>query len=205
MRLIRVKIGIFCLRCDIALLKKTKIYFAKHCEFHRWEVSCIKIYIYVWQTNLFFPLLVVSLAVFTGYMKTGTEIPISETGLFGSQLPRAAAGEASGTPPASQTHAREARSECCNKIKTFPSQPCTPLIKRVAKRSVLLCHPLSKINTQIFVKWPVYEVFFLKEKSCFYPPPTEEYSFVIKPLGKQLCPCCEHPKSKRTLINPKIL
>lgn len=85
-------------------------------------------------TNKFvFPLLVVSLAACTGYRKTGTEIPISEIGLFGSQLPRAAAGVAPGTPPASQTHAREAHSECCIKMKTFPSQLCTPLIKRVAK------------------------------------------------------------------------
>lgn len=35
MKFIGVKIGIFCLRCDISLLKKKRIYFAKHCEFYR--------------------------------------------------------------------------------------------------------------------------------------------------------------------------
>lgn len=86
------------------------------------------------MTNKFaFSLLVVSLTASTGYKKTGTEMPISEIGLFGSQLPRAAAGEAPETPPASQIHTREAHGEHCNKIKTFPSQPCTPLIKNVAK------------------------------------------------------------------------
>lgn len=81
----------------------------------------------------------------------GTEIPISEIGLFGSQLPRAAAGEAPGTPPASQTHAREAHSECFKEIKIFPSQPFTPLIKNGGKmKPSALPHPLKNKHTDIY-------------------------------------------------------
>lgn len=138
----------------------------KHSEFYRWEVSCIKIYINVRQT--WFPLLVVSLAASTGCMKVGAEIPISEIGLFGSQLPRAAAGEVPGTPPASQTHAREALSQRCNEIRTFPSQPCTPLIKKVAKWSLLFCHSPSKINTQIYQVACLWG-YFLKGEELFLP------------------------------------
>lgn len=87
--------------------------------------------LHICMTNKFaFGFLVFSLVASTGYMKMGTEIPISEIGLFGSQLPRAAAGEAPGTPPASQNHGREVHSEPCKEIKNFPSQPCTPLIKK---------------------------------------------------------------------------
>lgn len=87
--------------------------------------------LHICMTNKFaFPLLVVSLAASTGYMKMGTEISISEIVFFGSQIPTGAAGEAPGTPPASNTHTREALSEHCNEIKTFPSQPCTPLKKK---------------------------------------------------------------------------
>lgn len=105
----------------------------------------------------------------------------------------------------SQIHTREAHGEHCNKIKTFPSQPCTPLIKNVAKWSLELCLPLSKINTETFIRWPVYEVNFLKERSCFYPHPTGEFSSVVKLLRKHFWPCpCSIQKDRHKPENPVI-
>lgn len=81
----------------------------------------------------------------------GTEIPISETGLFASQLPRAATGEAPGTPPASQTHARDAHREHFKEIKTCPSQHFTPLITKGGKmKPSALPHPLKNKHTDIY-------------------------------------------------------
>lgn len=76
------------------------------------------------MTNKFaFSLLVVSLTASTGYKKTGTEMPISEIGLFGSQLPRAAAGEAPETPPHHKSTQERPMVNTVIKSRLFPLNP----------------------------------------------------------------------------------